>query len=372
MKYRKFGNTDFDVSVLAFDTKHLCSMNKDEAIRVVQCAVDNGINYFSLYNPYDIRVYERILEIISESLQGGCRREAKISVTFPINLIESVSDLDYYLERYLKVLCSSKIDFCLLGELNRETWLKVQKLNVLDWIDNSIREGKIERAGFSFHDDFPILRDIISSYKKWSFCQFRYNYVDVNHHPGVTGLKYAARNGLAIIVEDPFKEGNLLKNPPEPVIKAWGELISKGSLAEWGLRWLWNHPEISTVIIDIDGIERMLEYVALTEKSDPDNLSIQELIVFDNVRDVYLKIRPINCALCRCCMPCPQKVDVPRIFELYNDGLTYNDIETARFHYKIEQHKIENCNACGECEDKCPREIPILNWLKRARDLLAS
>jgi len=29
-------------------------------------------------------------------------------------------------------------------------------------------------------------------------------------------------------------------------------------------------------------------------------------------------------------MPCPEGIDVPRIFELYNDAFIYEDVETAR------------------------------------------
>lgn len=371
MKYRKFGNTKFEVSVLSFGACYLDSMNENKAIELIQCAVDQGINYFDLGHPYDMETYRRRLEVISEALRGNYLEKAKISLTFPIASINSISDLNHYLDEYLRTLRASRIDFCVIGELNRETWPKIKKLNIIEWVDKTIEEGKIGIVGFSFHDDTPYLRDIITAYKGWAFCQIKYSYVDVNHHPGITGLKYAASNGLAVVVTDPFKGGNLLKKPPEPVTKYWEELLSRGSLAEWGLRWIWNHPEVSTVVVDFNGVEQMLEYIALVEKSDANNLSVQELIAFENIKDAYLKMRPIKCATCYCCMPCPQGINVPRVFELYEDAIAYDDAKTSRFYYKIEGHRIEDCNECGECVKKCPRKIPIIDWLKKARGLLS-
>ena len=69
-------------------------------------------------------------------------------------------------------------------------------------------------------------------------------------------------------------------------------------------------------------------------------------------------------------MPCHLGIDVPRIFELYNDAIMYQDAETARALYKIEGHRLEDCDRCGACAAACGRQIPIVEWLDKARDLL--
>ena len=68
-------------------------------------------------------------------------------------------------------------------------------------------------------------------------------------------------------------------------------------------------------------------------------------------------------------MPCPQGIDVPRIFELYNDAIMYGDIETVRSIYFVEQHRIDSCTECDSCVDACGREIAIVDWLKKAKEL---
>jgi len=71
-------------------------------------------------------------------------------------------------------------------------------------------------------------------------------------------------------------------------------------------------------------------------------------------------------------MPCPEGIDVPRIFEIYNDAMKYRDVETGRCIYRDEQHWAANCTQCGVCVRACAKSLPILDWLQPAHDLLTS
>jgi len=195
--------------------------------------------------------------------------------------------------------------------------------------------------------------------------------MDIDHHPGVGGIKYAASKGLAVVVTEPLRGGRLTKVPPESVAKVWASASPKRTLAEWGLRWVWNHPEVCTVVSDMSTMEQVIENVALADRAEPDNLTVLEEVLLSRVREAYRKLSPIPCTACRACMPCPQGIDVPRIFELYNDAIMYGDVKTARSIYSIEQHRIDSCTECGVCVNTCGRRINILDWLKTAHQLLA-
>jgi predicted aldo/keto reductase-like oxidoreductase len=71
-------------------------------------------------------------------------------------------------------------------------------------------------------------------------------------------------------------------------------------------------------------------------------------------------------------MPCPEGIDVPRVFEIYNDAFVYDDAETARSIYRSELHQVERCTQCRYCEDRCVKKLPILEWLDEARRLLTN
>ena len=118
-------------------------------------------------------------------------------------------------------------------------------------------------------------------------------------------------------------------------------------------------------------MEQVVENVDIADRAVPGMLTSEDQALYDKVREVYNELKPVPCTGCRGCMPCPQGIDVPRIFELYNDAIMYGDDETARSIYRIERHRIDDCNECGACANACGREIAIMDWLKKARKLLA-
>jgi predicted aldo/keto reductase-like oxidoreductase len=368
MKYHQFGKLDREVSVLGFGTARLPAT--EEAINMLRYAIDGGVNYLDLGFYNNDESYEKRLRLISQALEDGYREKAMITAGLHSLSINSVGDFDSYLDSQLEWLGTDKIDFYLLGGLDRVTWPKMKDSGALEWLEKTMSGGKIDWPGFAFHDQYQFLREITEGYDKWALAQFQYSYMDVDHHPGASGLRYAADHGLGVVVTEALRGGRLTKNPPEPVADVWAAGSQGRTLADWGLRWAWSHLEISTVVCDMSTMEQVKENIALADSAEPDCLTIREQILVSNVRDAYRKLKPVNCTACRACMPCPQGIDVPRIFEIYNDAVIYDDASTARTLYRMEMHNIDDCNDCGICAEKCGREIAIPDWLKKARELL--
>jgi predicted aldo/keto reductase-like oxidoreductase len=377
MKYRKFGMTGWEASVLGFGVMRLPLINEDpalineaESIRMIRYAIDHGVNYLDSGFPYDMKYLERLSRLAGQALQDGYREKVKVAATLPLFLINSPSDFDRYLNEQLQWVQINRIDFYLLGRLNRENWLRLQELGVLRWVEKAKTDGRIDRIGFFFHDHFQILRAILDAYDDWGLCQFQYSYMDVNHDPGVSGIKYAAEKGLGIVVTEPLRGGRLTKEPPESIAEIWANAQKKRTLTEWGLRWVWNHPEISVTLCDMSTIEQVVEDVQLADHAEPDSLTVQELVLISKVREAFRKLAPIPCPSCRACMPCLQGIDVPRIFELYNDAFIYDDAEMARSLYYGERHDLDSCTECRVCERACAKRLPMLDWLQKAHRLL--
>jgi predicted aldo/keto reductase-like oxidoreductase len=238
-------------------------------------------------------------------------------------------------------------------------------------VEKAVASGRIGKLGFSCHDHYQILRDIIDDYNGWTLAQFQYSYMDADHLPGVSGLKYAAEKGLAVVAAEPLRGGRLTQEPPPSVAEVWATAPQKRSLAEWGLRWVWNHPEIAVAVSDMSTLEQLKENITLADSAQADNLTVAEEVLISWVMDAYRKLRPIPCTACRGCMPCPRGIDVPRLFELYNDATMYGDMETARAIYRREGHDIADCNQCGVCVCVCGREIPIMEWLGKLSEAWA-
>jgi predicted aldo/keto reductase-like oxidoreductase len=334
---------------------------------MLRYAIDNGVNYLDLGYLFDAAQREEATRCVGRALRDGYRHKVKIAASLPVFLINSAADFEHYLEECLDRLQTDRLDFFLPAGLNRETWPDFRKRDVLPRAEAAIAEGRIGRLGFAFHDDLQTLRGVLEDYDKWSLAVFQYSFMDVDHHPGMGGLKYAADKGLAVVTTEPLKGGRLTTKLPGPVADIW----AGNSPAEWGLRWVWNHPEVATVVSDMSTLAQVKENIALAENSRANSLTVPEELLVNRVRDAYRKLRPIPCTACRGCMPCPLGIDVPRIFEIYNDAMIYDDIATARSIYRHERHDIGACNACGACARACGLKIPIIDWLEKARTLLA-
>ena len=117
-------------------------------------------------------------------------------------------------------------------------------------------------------------------------------------------------------------------------------------------------------------MKQVEQNVAFADRAASGSLTIQEETFISRVNDALRKSRHVNCSSCRSCMPCPEGIDVPRIFEIYNDAAIYRDVDTARVIYHDEGLHAERCVGCGSCEKFCARGLPVIDWLRKARDLL--
>jgi hypothetical protein len=375
MQYRKFGQLDWKVSVLGFGMMRLPTVDDDpshieeeEATRMVHYAIDHGVNYIDTAYPYHREASE---PFTGRVLQGEYREKVRLATKMPSWLIEKPEDFDRYLDEQLERL-QTHIDFYLLHGLNSRSWAKLRDLNVLDWAEKAMAAGRFGWLGFSFHDQWPVFKEIVDAYDNWTFSQIQYNYMDTDYQAGQKGLQYAADKGLAVVVMEPLRGGQLAKEPPESVAQVWQTATTQRAPVDWALQWLWNQPEVSVVLSGMSTMEHVVENVASADRAAVDSLTPEELALVERVQDAYENLQPVACTGCEYCLPCPSDVNIPRILAIYNKAVMYDDPRRGRFGYRQlkEEQRADQCVECGECEEVCPQGLCITEWLKEAHALL--
>jgi predicted aldo/keto reductase-like oxidoreductase len=379
MKYRKFGKLDWKVSALGFGAMRLPVLNQDhsninepESIKMIRYAIDNGVNYVDsayFYHRGNSEVF------LGKALQDGYREKVRIATKLPCVDVHGPEDFDRLFNEQLKRLRSEKIDFYLLHGLNKIEWTKVRDFGVLKWAERVMTEGRIGHLGFSFHDSYDVFQEIIGDYDNWTLAQIQYNYMDENTQAGTRGLEYAYNKGLAVVVMEPVRGGRLAK-PPEKVAKIWASAPVQRTPAEWALRWVWNHPEVSVVLSGMGNMEQVKENVAYAENSQPHNLTADDLALIGRVREAYVSLTAVSCTGCRYCMPCPNDVDIPRVFEFYNEAMIYDTVAEQRRMYnfpgRFKDHRADKCIECDQCVEKCPQKLEIPELLAKAHEFLTA
>ncbi|HEY1406388.1 MAG TPA: 4Fe-4S dicluster domain-containing protein, partial [Spirochaetota bacterium] len=90
-------------------------------------------------------------------------------------------------------------------------------------------------------------------------------------------------------------------------------------------------------------------------------------------RETFEERTLIPCTRCEYCMPCPSGVNIPWVFELYNNGKIYDDPNGSCFAYKTfvpENARANKCVECGVCETKCPQGIHISKLMRKVHATL--
>ncbi|NMD26357.1 MAG: aldo/keto reductase [Chloroflexi bacterium] len=378
MKYRQFGKLDWQPSALGFGCMRFPVVGGDNGVideelaaPMLRRAIDAGVNYLDTAWAYH-REQDEIF--LGKVLAGGYRQKVRLATKMPSWLVNTREDLDRFLDAQLERLQTDFIDFYLLHTLNARLWENYKRLNVFEWAERKMAEGKFGYLGFSFHDSYDVFEDILTSYDNWTFCQIQYNYMDINYQAGQKGLHAAADKGLAVVVMEPLRGGRLAKNPPpSSVAEIFARSHRDWTPANWALQWVWNQPEVSLLLSGMSTMEQVEQNLVSAEQSAPGSLTAEDLALIEHARQARESLAPIPCTHCEYCLPCPSDVAIPSVFELYNEALMYDEPRRGQNAYKYDikdENKADRCVECGTCESLCPQQIEIISWLKKAHAYL--
>ncbi len=376
MQYRKIPKTGEMISALGFGCMRLPEkrgkIDEKRAKKQLFHAIEKGVDYFDTAMPYHMGASEPFL---GKLFQGETRKKINLATKLPPWYVNQPSDMEKLFTSQLDNLRTDYIDYYLLHALNGESFQKMQDMGAIDFFDQLKTQGRIRNAGFSFHGKKKDFKRIVDAYD-WEFCQVQYNYLDTENQAGTKGLEYAAGKDLGIIIMEPLRGGNLGKKSPSQIQKIWNRADKKREPVQWSLEWIWNHPEVTSILSGMNEDNHIDQNIQMAANAFPSTMSQKDLALVDKARDLYRKLMKAGCTGCRYCMPCQYGVDIPGCFELYNNFHMFNDKTNARMFYLATGGGLfsdkpalaSQCQECGECEEVCPQDLPIMDLLKEVKE----
>jgi len=387
MQYRKMGSFDWEVSALGFGCMRLPSRrfslmgaDLEESKRIIRYGIDRGINYIDTAWPYHLGESEKIL---GEILKDGYREKVKLVTKLPMFLVRKTEDFDRYLDIQMKRLQTDFLDIYLFHSVNAGVFDKLKRLGLIEKMEIAQKQGRIGRIGFSFHDTYPVFKEIIDYYD-WDMVQIQYNYMDTGIQATTDGLEYAHSKGIAVVVMEPVKGGTLANPPAEAVGVMEGASIDRTPV-DWALQFLWNRPEVATVLSGMSNMQQVVENCDSANRSGVHSLNKEEEGVITRLAEIYQEKILVPCTGCEYCMPCPTGVNIPQNFAILNNVSLeqgwIRQFQVRRSYKKMADSKNkldkENpngnallCVNCGECLEKCPQEINIPVELEKVHAIL--
>jgi len=350
---------------MRFDRSH-GSIDLAKAEKELLAAIEGGVNY--LDTAY---IYPGSEAAVGEILErSGLRDRVYIATKLPHYLIKSAAGAEKLFQEELRRLRTDHVDYYLMHILTDvDTWNRLTALGIQDWIAEKKAKGKIRNIGFSYHGGSEMFCRLVDAYD-WDFCQIQYNYLDEHSQAGRRGLQYAHAKGLPVIIMEPLRGGRLTELPPE--VGRVFENAGGGSPARWGLRWLWDQPEVTVVLSGMHSEEMVRENLAAAGESLPGMLTEKERAAYSEAVKAINRSMKVGCTGCGYCQPCPAGVDIPGVFRCWN--AMYAEGKRSAQHDYVKCVLLRKtptgaaqCIRCGKCEQHCPQSLSIRQLLGEAR-----
>ena len=371
MKYRDFGKLGIKGSAFGLGCMRFNGaasgdsvIDEQKAISLIRRAIDGGVTYIDTAYVYLDRTSEIV---VGKALRDGYRDRATVATKMPMEYVHNRAEMEALLAEELNKLQTDHIDFYLMHGINREKWEYFKSIGAPEFFEDMKKAGKIRFKCFSFHGQYDEFEYIIQDYD-WDMVQIQYNFMDVNNQAGTKGLELAGRLGIPVVIMEGLLGGRLAK-APENVQALYDAFPVKRTPVEWAFRWLCNHPQIATVLSGCNEAEQIDDNLRIFDTVQPGIMSAEELKLMDDVRAAYLARTRIGCTGCRYCMPCPNGVNIPGTFSVWNNVSLYGIDPKDDWGYRMMRDKGETpdrCVACGACEAACPQHLDIIQSLKTA------
>ena len=379
MIYRNIGKTGMSASVIGLGGEHLDGKPYAVVEETIHAALENGINIIDVFMPGD-----EIRQNIGKAL--GNKRENVIiqghigstDLREQYDMSRDLSDCKKYFEKLLHNLGTDYIDVGMLFFMDSDDdFEKIRTNGIIDYALELKEKGIIRAIGTSSHnprvarkvletgivdllmfsinpafDMTPDGTDVLSTFEELATQQ--YESID----PVRAELyKYCEQQEIAITVMKTLGGGRLLSTEHSPFKKPMSVVQC--------IHYALTRPGVVSTMIGCRSAKEIEEAVGYLN-STPEQRDYMDII------SRYQGQLGGKCVYCNHCQPCPANIDIAMVNKYLDIAMldTNNIPPSIRQHYKSLSANGADCIACGNCEDKCPFQVPIIKNMGYAAELL--
>ncbi|SPF34714.1 Aldo/keto reductase family protein [Candidatus Desulfosporosinus infrequens] len=334
MEKRRLGQSDLWVAPLGFGGIPIQRVSQTEADQLLRLAVEKGINFIDTARGYTDSEVK-----IGVGLKG-IRQEVLLATK---SMARTGAGMTEDVERSLRNFQTDWIDLYQLHNVRTDAeWAELTAPGGgLEALEKAREAGKIRYIGITGHLPHTLARFI----KDFSFVsvQFPYNYIEQeNRQELLTEIK---RQGLGSIIMKPLAGGALRQAGP-------------------ALRFLLQK-SFSVIIPGMDTREQIEDNSAqLSQMFSEQDAKVLEIEKGELGQEF--------CRRCEYCLPCAAGINIPGVFLLEGYYKRYNLTQWSLERYQGMSIQADACTDCGECETRCPYQLPIREKLKKVHALLSN
>ena len=189
-------------------------------------------------------------------------------------------------------------------------------------------------------------------------------------------IAYAAEKGLGVAIMGPVGGGRLAGTPPESMRQWLSD--DRNDFVDLAFKFVLSNPNVSVALSGMGSDDMLDDNLNLMSNETYNVFLDNEKERIEQIATKFKELTDLVCTGCKYCMPCPNEVNIAMIFESLINYQIYGQEDEAKRNYsligKIRWAPGENataCIECGECLEKCPQKIPIIEQLKEAHQILS-
>lgn len=382
MEYRRIGKTDMRASVIGLGTEHLDEKPYDVVEEVVNTALDNGVNILDVFMP-GAEVRKNIGKALGSRrgdilIQGHL---CSVDLNQQYDISRDLDTVKRYFDDLLTHLRTDYIDFGMLFFLDSpEDFDAVRDNGIVRYAEELKDNGVVRALGASSHnpavaknvvesglidllmfsvnpafDMMPETRDIETMLT--GEMSTRVTTAD----PDRAALyRLCQSRQVAITTMKTYGAGKLLSAEHTPFVKPL--------TPEQCIHYALTRPGVVSVLPGCASRSEVLEAVGYLQAGDAEKDYAPVVAQF---RDGSLGDFRGSCVYCNHCLPCPADINIAETNRYLDIALLTPDAipPSVQHHYRALKKHGSDCFVCGNCEDRCPFAVPVIDNMKKAAAL---
>jgi len=326
MQKIRLGKTNMMVTKLGFGGIPIQRLTEPGAIEVVRRCLDLGINFIDTAH-----IYSNSEERIGKAIDG--RRGEVILATKTMERTRRGVEDDIKLS--LERLGTDYIDLyqfhnvCDSDTLNRI----LEPGGPMSVVEAAHKAGVIRHIGISSHV-MDMAKELVKT-GRFETIMFPFNFI--TNEAAAELLPLTREHDVGLIAMKPLA-GGVLEN------------------ITLAFKYLFQFPDV----VPIPGIGAVHEVEEIVEILEAGAMTADERKEMERIRREMGKQ---FCRRCEYCQPCPEGIVIPLVMDAYG-FIKKEPLDTVfSGFFADEMEKAALCTRCGECEEKCPYDLPIRDMI---------
>ncbi|MCQ2418135.1 MAG: aldo/keto reductase [Oscillospiraceae bacterium] len=380
MRKRLLGKTGIYVSEIGFGGEWLERHPEEESVALMRYANEKGINIIDCWMP-DPKSRDIIGKAIKDNRENWYV-QGHFGSTWQNGQYVRTREMKYVKPAFEDLLARLQTDYIDFGMIHFvdtvEDWKNLQNSDFLAYVMEMKEKGVIRHIGMSSHNPETAKMAVRSGLIEMLLFSVNPAFdmlpagqdldellsEGYRYEEGLAGInteraelyQLCEEYGVGITVMKGFAGGRLFDEKRSP----FGVRLTPMQCIHYAL----TRPSVASILCGYDTKEQVDEAVRY------ETATAEEKDYASVLANAPLHSYKGACTYCGHCKPCAAKLDIAMINKYYDLAAMQPEVPaTIRSHYELLEHHASECVSCHACESRCPFGVPIVERMRKAKEL---